>query len=191
MKELYNYLNQFIKMNDAEWEFLQTIIQTQKFDSKQLLIQQGQIAKSIFFIKTGFVRVFYLNKGKEISTYFACDGQFVSTFESLISQKPSTEYLEAIEATEVYSISYQKLLQLYEQNPKFEKIGRLLAEQNYLCIKNRTYNFQIQTAKERYLEFITTYHQKIVQRVAQKQLASYLGIEAESLSRIRGQFLIT
>ncbi|WP_338790645.1 Crp/Fnr family transcriptional regulator (plasmid) [Bernardetia sp. Wsw4-3y2] len=191
MEELRTYLNQYFKINESEWNLLQAIIQNQKFDTKQLLVQSGQVSKYIYFIRSGLLRVFHLNKGKEISTYFACDGQFISTFESLITQKPSTEYLETIEATEVYAISYKKLIDLYEQNPKFEKIGRMLAEQNYLCIKNRTYNFQTQTAKERYLEFINTYHQKIIQRVPQKQLASYLGIEAESLSRIRGQFLIT
>ena len=96
METLYEYLNQIFKVNQSEWNLLRKIIEYQKFETKQLLVQQGQVSKYIYFIKDGFLRVFHLHEGKKISTYFACDGQFISTFESLITQKPSSEYLEAI-----------------------------------------------------------------------------------------------
>ncbi|MCF6319252.1 MAG: hypothetical protein L3J83_08250 [Proteobacteria bacterium] len=122
------------------------------------------------------------NFGKTLG---ACDKQFISSFSSFITQTASFEILEAIEDSTVYELSYHTLTKLYRESIKFEKLGRILAEKNYLCVLDRAFTMQTKTAKQKYLDFIKTYDKKIIQRVPQHQIASFLGIAPESLSRVR------
>lgn len=78
-----------------------------------------------------------------------------------------------------------------KKNSNFEKIGKILEEQNYLCILERMIYLQTKAAKEKYLYFINKYDKKIVQRVPQLHIASYLGITPETLSRVRKEIFIS
>ncbi|MBL4661984.1 MAG: Crp/Fnr family transcriptional regulator [Flavobacteriaceae bacterium] len=178
-------------VTESEWDFISDSIIEKKIKPKERLINDGQTAGEIYMVKEGLLRVYHLIDGKEITTYFSCDGLFISTYSSFITQKPSFEILEAIEHSTVYAFSYKTLTKLYEMHPKFEKIGRYIAEQNYLCIFDRTLSMQTKTAKEKYLDFIASNHPKIIQRAPQHQIASFLGIAPESLSRIRREIVIS
>ena len=185
MKVFKEILDNMFSMTDSEWQFIQDSIKERTVKPKEKLIKNGQTANSIYLIEEGLLRVYHLLDGKEITTYFSCDGLFISTYSSFITQKPSFEILEAIEESNVYELSYESLTTLYGMDPKFQKIARYMAEQNYLCIFDRTLTMQTKTAKEKYLDFISNNHKKIVQRAPQHQIASFLGIAPESLSRIR------
>lgn len=185
MTELKKALSELIQLTEHEWVVLNRKLNRKEFKAKTNIVNEGNTASNIYFIESGLLRTFHLLDGKEISTYFACDHQFISTFASFITQTPSLEYLEAIEYSVVYALSFQSLTDLYKESSKFEKLGRILAEKNYLCVLDRTLAMQTKTAKEKYLDFIHNYDKKIVQRVPQHQIASFLGIAPESLSRIR------
>ncbi len=191
MENLKETLEKLFPLNDSEWNFISESLVERNVKPKEQLIKAEQTAPAIFLVKSGLLRVYHLLNGKEISTYFSCDEQFISTYTSFITQKPSYEILEAIEESIVYSISLKTLDQLYKMDSKFEKLGRYIAEQNYLCIANRTVIMQTKSAKDKYLDFIATNPKKIVQQVPQHQIASFLGIAPESLSRIRKEILIS
>jgi CRP-like cAMP-binding protein len=191
MKNFKRSIDKIQTLNSEEWHLLQDIISRKKVKAKEQLVVPGQIPRYMYFVETGLLRVFHLNEGKEINTYFACDGQFISTFASFITQTPSNEYMESIEEGLVYEISHEKLNQLYLQYPKFEKFGRYYAEQSYLCVINRTVDMLNKKSKERYEDFIQNHEKKIVQRTPLKHIASYIGIEPESLSRIRKEYIIS
>lgn len=189
MNELRTLLRDEIGLEPHEIDrFIQKLV-LKEFQPKQELIRAGAIARGIYFINAGLLRTYHLLDGKEITTYFACDHQFISTYSSFIEQKPSFEVLEAVEESKVYELTHSSLMELYEESSKFEKLGRILAERNYLCILDRTIMMQTKTAKDKYLDFIETYDKKIVQRIPQHQIASFLGITPESLSRIRKQLV--
>ena len=191
MKELQNLLKELIGLTESEWENFCINLKRKEFKAKTILINEGNIAKNIYFIESGLLRTYHLQDGKEINTYFACDNQFISTFSSFISQTASFEIMETIEDSIVYELSYQSLTTLYVESSKFEKLGRLLAEKNYLCVLDRTLTMQTKTAKQKYLDFIKNYNQKIIRRVPQHQIASFLGIAPESLSRVRKEISIS
>jgi CRP-like cAMP-binding protein len=191
MDELKKILKDSIQLTEPEWDILKDKLIRKEFSAKSTIIDQGKKVDSIYFINKGLLRTYYLLNGKEINTYFACDKQFITSYSGFISQTPSIEYLEAIEDSSVYSISFATLTELYKADAKFEKLGRILAEKNYLCVIDRTRKMQTLTAKQRYLDFIENYDNKIVQRVPQHLIASYLGIAPESLSRIRKQIFIS
>lgn len=191
MNELYKILQEHIGITENEWNKFNVRLKRKKFKAKNQIIKEGSIAHNIYFIKTGLLRTYHLLEGKEINTYFACDNQFISSFASFISQTASLEILEVIEDSIVYEISYNSLTELYSESTKFEKFGSILAEKNYLCVLDRTLVMQTKTAKEKYLDFIKNYNKKIIQRVPQYQIASFLGIAPESLSRIRKEIAIS
>jgi len=186
-KEIYK----IIRISDEDWSLFEEIISSQKFKAKTQIIKNGSIARDLFFIEEGLVRVYHYSDGKEVNTYFACDNQYISTYASVVTQLPSHEILETITDSSILKINYQKLQQLYKRIPKFERLGRILAEKNYLCINDRTVIMQTQTAREKYLNFIETNEQKIVQQIPQRLIASFLGITPESLSRVRRELSIS
>ncbi len=185
MSELHKILEELIGLTESEWRNFSAKLKRKEFKAKTQIAREGYIANSLYFIETGLLRTYYLLDGKEINTYFACDKQFISSFSSFISQTPSFEILEVIEDSIVYELPYHTLTKLYIESRKFEKLGRILAEKNYLCVLDRTFTMQTKTAKQKYLDFIKTYDKKITQRVPQHQIASFLGIAPESLSRVR------
>jgi len=191
MNNLKKILNNLVQLSAVEWNNFKEKIVTQEYKSNTTIIKEGNIANSIYFIEKGLLRTYYLQNGKEINTYFACDGQFITSYASFIIQTPALENLETIENSIVHTISFTTLTELYRIDSKFEKLGRMLAEKNYLCVIDRTRKMQTLTAKQKYLDFIETYHKKIVQSVPQHQIASYLGIAPETLSRIRKQISIS
>ncbi|MFD1551034.1 Crp/Fnr family transcriptional regulator [Putridiphycobacter roseus] len=191
MEELYQKLKELIGLTLGEWETFKVKLVRKEFDAKTTVTKAGNVAHHLYFVSKGLMRTYHLQAGKEMNTYFACDAQFIATFSSFITQTASFETLEAMEDTQVYELSHQALIELYEMSPKFEKLGRILAEQNYLCVLDRTLTLQTKTAREKYLSFIKNYDQKIVQCVPQHMIATFLGIAPESLSRVRKQILIS
>lgn len=189
MKQLRSFLESLFPISDEEFEYIAALFIAENYKAKEAIVRTNQIAKSVYLIEKGLLRTYHLIDGKEINTYFACDGQFISTFASFIQQKPSIETLEAIEDTMVYSLSKEALESAYLKYPKFEKLGRYMAEQNYLCVTERTLVMQTKTGREKYLHFLENNALKIVQRVPQHHIASFLGLAPESLSRIRKEIV--
>lgn len=157
----------------------------EKFDAKTDLSSFGKISNRLFFIIEGLARVYYLKDGKEITTYLSCDDGFIASYSSFINQTSSFENIECIEDCEVLSITHEKMQYLYSEIPNWERVGRILAEQNYLCMADRVLKLQMIPAKEKYLTFLESAPAKIIQRTPLIYIASFLGITPESLSRIR------
>ena len=189
MDEIRKLLIQLIGIDEQEWCAFQKELVPEHYTAKSMIVRAGTVAHRLYFIERGLARTYYIQDGKEVNTYFLSDNQFISTFESFITQRASSEFLETIEDSQVYSLSYKALTGLYRENSKFEKLGRILAEENYLCVLDRTFVMQTKTAKEKYIYFLEKYDAKIVQRVPQYMIASFLGIAPESLSRIRRQLV--
>ncbi|WP_452601863.1 Crp/Fnr family transcriptional regulator [Pontimicrobium sp. MEBiC06410] len=191
MDELSKILKELIGLTESEWEVFANQLKRQKHKAKTILIDEGKTAKSLYFIESGLFRTYKKIDDKNITTYFACDKQFVTVFNSFINQIPSSEVLEVIEDSIVYELSSHSLHQLYKNSLKFEKFGRILAERNHLCALERTLTMQTKSAKKKYLDFLKNYDKKIVTRAPQHQIASFLGIASESLSRVRKEILIS
>lgn len=184
-------LQSIITIHAQDWKQIAKLLTPQTLKAKTLVCREGQTMQYLYFVASGLLRTYVLENGKDVSTYFACDKQFISCYSSFILQKPSQENLEVIEDSFVYRISYKDLQMLYQKNPKLERIRSFLAEQNYLCILDRALTLQTKTAKERYIAFMEKHEFKTVQRLPQYMLASYLGIAPESLSRIRKELSIS
>ncbi len=140
--------------------------------------------KDLFFIEKGLLRGYYYEDGKEITNWFGQENEFGTCFYSFITQSPSFENIEALEDCILYKISFSDLQSLYANYPETERIGRIITETYYIKLEERILGLQFKTAKERYARIIET-KPSLLQRTSLGQIASYLGITQETLSRIR------
>jgi CRP-like cAMP-binding protein len=170
---------------EKELETICNCFESNSYSQKDLMVTTGVVSNKIHFIIEGLIRLYYTKDGKEITTYLACNDDFVSSYSSFINQTPSFEAIQCIEACETLEITYDKMQHLYKTIPQFEKIGRVMAEKNYLCMVDRVLKLQMVPAKEKYQDFLKSSQPKIVQRTPLIYIASFLGITPESLSRIR------
>lgn len=151
----------------------------------EIIISSGDKCNDLFFVNKGLLRGYYLDEdGKEITTWFAQEGEFATCFYSFVSKQPSFEIIQSLENCELTSISHSSLQSLYIKFPETERIGRIITENYYIKLEERILNLQFKTAKERYSNLILS-KPGLLQRVSLGQIASYLGITQETLSRIR------
>lgn len=182
---LQKQITAIASFSENELAKIDSCFENEKFNAKEFLSLAGKISSKIFFILNGLARVYYLKDGKEITTYLSCDEGFIASYSSFINQTASFENIQSLEGCEVLSISYEKMHYLYHEIPNWERVGRILAEQNYLCMADRVFKLQMISAKEKYLTFLESAPAKIIQRTPLIYIASFLGITPESLSRIR------
>lgn len=150
-----------------------------------MLLQQGEICRFEAYIVKGCVKKYYLDQnGDEVILQFAVEDWWISDISSFADQKPSNLFIETLEDTEVLIIDFEGKQQLFEQIPKFERVFRIMLQRAYSVLESRFYATIAHSAETRYIEFLKKYP-GIPQRVPQQQIASYLGITAESLSRIK------
>ncbi len=176
-----------ITLNDHEKKFFLSLLLPQTFKRKTLFLQQGEVCKNSTFVIDGALRSYTVDKeGKEHILNFATQGWWMSDLYSLISKKPSTLNIEAIDDTEVFILSGNDQQLLYEKVPKFERFFRILIENALVANQQRLIDNLSLPAEERYLQFLKKYP-IIPSCVPQHNIASYLGITPEFLSKIRAR----
>lgn len=179
-----NALLQLDRRAAESWHLFEPLLQEVHVNSGAYLAHAGRISTAVYFITTGIVRVFTTNADKEVCLDFAFSGQFSTAYASFITQQPSAVTLEAVMPVTGFVFYYDDLQKLYDSHPSTERTGRLLAEYQYLRKYQRELSLLQYSAQERYVQLLEQ-HPQIIQHIPVKHIASYLGIEPESLSRIR------
>ena len=164
----------------------QNIMVFEKFPKHTILHEYDKICNEMYIIQKGITRVFYHNEDKDITCYFAAEQETVTAIDSFIQRKKSKYYIEALEDLEVFKISHSDLENLFTSNPKYERFGRLFLQQLYIDLVERIDNLVLKTTKEHY-EMLLEKKPELFQRVASKHIATYLGMTAETFSRIRAK----
>jgi CRP-like cAMP-binding protein len=151
-----------------------------------VLLKKGHVARDAHFIISGAARCFYEHQGKDITNYFAFENEGITSTLSFMTQKPSDEIIQTLEESVVATISYTDMEALYRENHEICNMGRKFIEGISIELEERIRVFQITAAQDRY-DYILAHKPQIIQRVPLKYLASFLGITAETLSRIRSK----
>lgn len=184
-----NYLDSYLRicptLTDNELDFIHSNLSISMFNKKESYLQSGQIQKAMGFVHSGLLKSYYIDdKGKKVTISFICENTYASDYPSFIQQKPSKYCIETIEPTTIVNLPYLKIQEAYKRFKNFELYGRLIAEQILIKKQDRIESFLFENAEERYLHFIKNNH-NIINRISISDLSSYLGIERQSLSRIR------
>ena len=152
---------------------------------KDFFIHADKVQKEIGFIAQGLVRSFYIdNSGNEITVGFYSEADYATHYPAFITRQPSRYSIQCLEPTSMICLSYEDQQWIYQQSPGFERYGRLVAEEILKRQQTRIESFIFQTAEERYLNFIER-HPGLFNRISLSHLCSYLGIERQTLTRIR------
>lgn len=149
-------------------------------------LKEGQVCKGMALINKGGLRYFSRGEKGDYTIAFAFEGEWIGDYESLLLQVPSPDFIEALEDCELFTLSYTDMQALYQHSQRFERFGRLIAESLFIATAKSKRNLMLQSAEERYLELLTT-QPHIFERLPQHLIASYLGIQPQSLSRIRAK----
>lgn len=156
---------------------------------KDFFLEAGKIQNAIGFIAKGLVRSSYIDlNGNEITVGFYAEEDYATHYPSFITQKPSNYSIQCLEPTTFVCLSYKDIQWMYRHIPNIEKYGRLIAEEILKIQQERIESFIFQTAEERYVHFIKK-QLSLFNRISLSHLCSFLGIERQSLTRIRQKLL--
>lgn len=185
----YDLLKQNIQKNltvsSANLEVICNNFKVVELKKKEFLLTQGSICKFEGFVVEGCFRVFTLDKkGNEITLYFAAKDWWLMDIDSFLNQTASDLNMEALEDSTVLIIDRQDKMALYEALPVVEKLFRIMSQKALVSWQRRLIRNHCDTAKERYYHFIKTYP-NIASKLTDKQIAGYLGIRHEFLSKIK------
>lgn len=179
----------FLKLPDADWELLIPHLQLKTIRKHQMLIQEGKKETQIGFVLDGMFRQYYTKEGEEKTTYFFFENNFITSYISCITGKPSLISIEAMSDASYLSFPYKIMLQLFDKSMAWQKFGRLMAEYLTIGLEERMVSLLLRSPEERYLELLNSNKQKIIERIPQHYIANYLGITPVSMSRIRKRVL--
>lgn len=183
---LLNTLNNIIILSPELQEDIKSFLIEEAFPKKSILLKSGQVSQRIYFIKKGFTRAFYYKSVSEYTSWFMGQGEIIVSVYSFFSRKPSFESIEVLEDSVLQSINWDQLQHLYKRYPEFNLVGRIITEQYYIKSEERTINLQTLNAKQQYDKLLVDYP-GVLQKASLGQIASYLGVKQETLSRIRAK----
>ena len=157
----------------------------------QLFICPGEIPKKFAFVKSGLFRYYYLDiEGKESTKAFIESGSFIASYSAMITGGPSLLYIEALEDSIIYEVQFQDWLALRQQHKCWNELLVYMLEKAFVIKETREREFLQLDAEQRYQNFRKNFP-NLESRVRQHHIASYLGITAVSLSRLRKQHALT
>jgi CRP-like cAMP-binding protein len=184
---LLNNIARYIHLTDTEKDIFLSYLHEKKIKRKEFLLSYGEICKYSAFVTAGCLRGFTVDKnGIEHVLSFAPPDWWIADMYSLISQKPGTLNIEALEDTDVILLSKTNQEKLYQEIPKFERFFRILIENSLVANQQRVVDNLSLTAEERYNIFCKRYP-ALIDHLPQKQIASYIGVTPEFFSRMRNK----
>ena len=186
MYELFfQNFNDKVSLTREEQDIIKTYLIPKKLRKKQYLLQEGDVCKSIAFVERGALREYSLDEnGNEYIIQFALEGWIISDLYSFLTGEPATYNIDALEDAELVLISKSAHEELLQKVPKYETYTRLNITGAYIAMQKRLTSIISSPLEERYANF-TAIYPNIVQRVPQHMIASYMGLQPETLSRIR------
>ncbi len=178
------YQNLLPTMEESDWEVLSSRFTYRQLKKGDFLTRSGETCRQVSFLNKGLIRFFYDVDGKEISTGFVTENDYVAEYASFLLQQPAHSNLDALEESEVINLSFNDMQLLYQTNPVFQIFGRKVAEMLFILLVSQNTTLLTLSPEERYQTLIN-YQPFVIQRVPQYMIASYIGITPEHLSRIR------
>lgn len=189
MQSLIAHIQKHSPLTPDEAALFLAHTETRKYKAKSVLQHAGTVCTETYFITSGLVRSFYINDNiVEHILHFACEGWWISDMYSLFSGKPGDLFIETLEDTKVIVLPKAQQELLYQQLPQLERYFRILAENSLVAHQERLMDNMSRSAEERFEKFCKRYP-SLIQRVPQKQIASYIGVTPEFFSKMKGKML--
>ncbi|EJL71420.1 Crp/Fnr family transcriptional regulator [Chryseobacterium populi] len=186
---LIHLIEQYVDLSELERNYCRQYFEPASYSKNHILEEEEKIPRYLYFVVSGFVRLFYYNdKGDEVTTHINCPPGFITSYFNFINQTKSEENLECITPCELLRITMSDLDMLTEQSPAFKDFSILIFQQSLSYNERRSKELATLSAEQRYLKLMSEYPQ-ILQNVPMQYIASFLGMNPKSLSRLRKQII--
>lgn len=177
----------FADFDERELEKISSCFQLKSFKKNDILLHEGGICKEFYFIRTGCVRTFFIDRnGHEKTRYVMLDHHIGTALASFVTQKPSIELIESLEATELLAISHSNFFRLNKEMISWKIFYQRILEMAYSFQNRKIEQLTTLTAKQRY-DKVLNENPALIQRLSNRVLASYLDIREETLSRLKSK----
>ena len=187
MHALFKHINQRIQISPEEFDTVLELFSPVSYHRRHLLIEPGQQIGDQYFVMQGCLRTYMIDQsGKEHTVQFAVENWWTSDYIAYYTAEKSVLYVECIEDCDLLRVSRKDLMEFFKDSPRLESFFREQLEAAFVAFQKRILSNLYMSAEERYSVFISSYP-NIEQRVKNYQIASYLGITPESLSRLRNK----
>jgi CRP-like cAMP-binding protein len=189
MPLIIDNLSKHITLTPQEQELFLSKTAKCHYKAKTILHNAGEVCKTSYFVNSGVLRSFNINDNiVEHVLSFACSGWWISDMYSLLSQKPGNLFIQVLEDAEVVILTKENQEILFHEIPKLERFFRILTENSLVAHQERLMDNLSLTAEERFEKFCNK-HPDLIQKVSQKQIASYLGVTPEFFSKMKSKLL--
>ncbi|MBC7887481.1 MAG: Crp/Fnr family transcriptional regulator [Ferruginibacter sp.] len=183
--QINSHVTKCTDLSAEELIYFNSILVYKQVPRKTILLHEGDICNFEAYINKGCIRNYYIDEnGFEVTLQFAIEDWWVSDISSFQNQEPAKMFIETLEDCELLVLSPQTKEELLAKVPKLERVFRLMVQRNLAVLQSRLFTTIATSAREKYIDFLNRYP-TIPQRVAQHYIASYLGISAEFLSKVR------
>lgn len=189
-EQFKDHIRKFADISGEEFAAIISFFKTETLQKKENLLSQGQICGANYFVIKGILRKFFVNeKGVEQTTEFAIENWWMTETFSFLNNTPTDFYIQAVEKTEIISISRVAYQQMLLQHPSMEKYFRCIYQKAYAMVQLRL-KYQYEYSREALYHMFCKSQPQFLQRVPQYLIASYLGFTPEYLSEIRKKVVL-
>ena len=189
MAQIVENISKIVTLTPQEQALFLSKTETKHYKAKTIILNAGEVCKHSYFVNSGLLRSFTINDNiVEHVLSFACEGWWIGDMYSLLSQKPGNLFVEVMEDSEVVLLSKENQEKLYTEIPKLERFFRILTENSLVANQERLMDNLSLTAEERFEKFCKKYP-TLIQKVPQKQIASYIGVTPEFFSKMKSKLL--
>ena len=184
---LLKLFREIVELDKDEEELIKTSFKPLSLAKHDFFLKAGEVNKNIGFLEKGLVRYFVYKDDEESTFEFTKEGEFIADYQSFNNKTVSIQNIEAIEDCELLIIDYPSVQNIFKTTKNGNLIGRIIIEHRFDIMVNQLLAIYMQNHEERYKRFISQYSD-LTQRIPQYLIASYVGVKAQSLSRIRRRF---
>ncbi|MGK2963243.1 MAG: Crp/Fnr family transcriptional regulator [Gemmatimonadaceae bacterium] len=181
---LHGVITGLVQISEVEWTAFRRSLHHRNFAPREHLVLEGDRTSQVYFIVSGLVRIYYNEDGRELVRGFDYEGRFTTAFDAVLTGEPAVFSIQALEPTFALAFSGNTLQALYERHPCWDRFGRRILEAQFVRQSDKERRFRIYDAEAHYRELIAR-KSPLIDRVPLNQLASFLRVTPETLSRIR------
>jgi len=185
--DLIQLFNQIAPLANEDIELIQTSFKPYQLKKGDYFLKAGEKNEYIAFLQQGLVRYFVDKNNTEATFEFTQEGEFIGDYQSFTKQTPSLQYIQAIEDCSLLRITLADVQHIFNHTKHGNKLGRIIVEHRFDVMVNQLLSIYMQNPEDRYKRFVANYT-NLAQRIPQYLIASYVGIQPQSLSRMRKRF---